>query len=503
MIGWCSDAFRLYWGLVYWNLRKSWFQLRRGRGAPPCQAQSDSGRAYETQCEACTQWDHPERFRRVCPLLVATHHGLRCSADAAEVRPFWRRTLHYYGGMAGGLYLAAVVVIFGFLRSVGYPVSIFHVGLPPLWYRVGEARGWFFLTKAQQAFEEKRASEGLLYLTNAYEMDPRNYSAGLALAKHLQAGQAVRSDELFLRLMREHPERRQATAQEWFRALLARGSFARISSLARSELLAGGGHGHVWVRAVIFAARQSRSDVVLADLAAHASPLVQPWRNIFQAELLLHSGKTREARALIESAWPATAPAFCLFYRISVLIEMRDAFAALDLLGRFPDRLDEEASATLRLDALAAGGMQRPLLQEVDRLLATPMTPATLSVMKILCAHMIRFPNQVVFDRVMQKVARDPIPLHTESAGVWFSLFCAAGAVKDRPRLHELAAQLRMASDQPFMVLSAVEAFFRGEAVDRRLTSYLPWLPLPLEVTYALLERFPSETTAGAKPKTE
>lgn len=491
---------------MYWNIRKSWFRFRRSGGASPCQAQSDSGRAYETQCEACTSWHHPARFRRVCPLLVETPQGLRCSADTAEVRPFWRQTLRYYGGLAGALYLAGVIVVFAFLRGVGYPVSIVHVGLPPLWHRVGEARGWFFLTKAQLAFEKNRVSEGLLYLTNAYDMDPRNYVAGLSLAKHLQAGQPSHSDELFMRLLREHPERRHATAQEWFRALLARGSFARITSLARDELLAGGPHGQVWTRALVFAARRSPSEAVIAELAAHTAAAVQPWRKVFQVELLLRTGRTREARTLIETTWPPASPAFSLFYRISALTEMRDSFAALDLLSRFPHQLDGEATATLRLDALAAGGMQRPLLQEVDRLLATPMTPATLSVMKIMCAHLIRFPNQVVFDRVMQKIARDPIPLHTESAGIWFSLFCAAGAVNDRTRLHELAAQLRLASDQPFMVLSAVEAFFRGEAIERRLTSYLPWLPLPLEVTYALLERYPpppESAAAGTPAKTK
>jgi hypothetical protein len=135
--------------------------------------------------------------------------------------------------------------------------------------------------------------------------------------------------------------------------------------------------------------------------------------------------------------------------------------------------------------------MQRPLQQEIDRLLAPPLTPTNLTVVKILCAHLIRFPDASAFARLAQKVARESIPLHTESAGIWFSMFCTAGAVGDRERLHELAFRLRNASSKPFMALGAVEAFFRGETAERQITSFLPLLPLPLEVTFALLERYP------------
>ena len=502
MIGWCADFGRLLLGLFYWNLRKSWYRFRRGRCSCPCQAQSDSGRAYETQCEACVQWNRPARFRRVCPLLVETPQGLRCSADAADVRSFWRRAAAYYGGGVLTLYLVGVIAIFAFLRTIGYPVSIFHVGLPPLWHRLGEARGWFFLNKSNLAFEQDRISEGLLYLTNAYEFDPTSYAAGLSLAKHLQAGQPARSDEIFLRLLREHPAKSHSTAQDWFRALLARGSFERIATLARDELLAGSSQSPVWIRALVFAARRLPSDRILQELSTHPSPTVQRWRPIFEVELLLRAGRNAGARAAIEAHWPDNSPGFSLFYRVNALTEMRDAFAALDLLGRYPSLLDAEAVITLRLDALAVGGMQRPLLQEVERLLAAPLTPTSLPVVKILCAHLIRYPSASVFERLTQKISRETIPLHTESAGVWFSLFCTAGAVGDRAKLHELTAQLKHASKRPFMALGAVEAFFRGETAERRITSFLPVLPLPLEVTYAMLARYlpPPATVLPATP---
>jgi hypothetical protein len=182
------------------------------------------------------------------------------------------------------------------------------------------------------------------------------------------------------------------------------------------------------------------------------------------------------------------------------LIAQRDTYAALDLLGHSAPLLDPEATLTLRLDALAAGGRQRLLLQEIDRLLAPALTPASLPLVKVLCAHVIRFPNQEVYDRLAQKIARDPIPMRTDTAGLWFSLFCAAGVAGDHARLHELTHQLRNASAKPFLALSSIEAFFRGETAERTITTFLPVLPLPLEVTYALLDRFVPAAAAPDGP---
>lgn len=490
MFGWCADLLRLFWGLLYWNVRKSWYRLRRGRSVCPCQARSDSGLAYETQCDACLSWQRPARFQRVCPLLVTTPQGLRCSVDAAEVKPFWGRAAGYFGSALLGCYLAGVIGVFIFLRSVGYPVNIFHVGLPPLWHRVVEARSWYFLNKSNLAFADQRVAEGLLYLTNAYEFDPANYTAGLSLAKHLQVGQAARSDEVFRRLLRDHPRRRHATAQDWFRALLARGSFELVATLARDELAAGSPHAAVWMRALIFAQRRLPADRILQEMRAATTPALRPWQPVLEVEALLRQGQIQAARARLDSVWPETPADFGLYYRVAVLSQLRDPMAALDVLGRGPTRLDGEATLTLRLDALAQGGIKRALQQEIDRALSTPLNASSLSLVKILCAHLIRYPDRSTFDLLVQKIAREKVPLHTESAGIWFSLFCTAGAVGDQVRLHELTARLRNASENPFMALGTVEAFFRAQTAERRITVFLPVLPLPLEVTYALLERY-------------
>ncbi len=500
MIGWCADLFRLAWGLLYWNTRKAWFQARHGRSRCPCQSPSDSGRAYETQCEACTSWDRPGRFRRVCPLLVETKNGLRCSANTADVRPFWGRVLGYYGGTAFALYCIGVLTVFIFLRVVGYPVSIIHVGLPPLWHKVGQARGWFFLERSNRAFSEGHTGEGLLYLANAYEFDPTNYSAGLTLAKHLQVGQPTRSDEIFTRLMHEHPDRKHATAQEWFRALLARGSFPKIADLARDEILTDPKQAAVWVRVLLFATRQSSNDAPLRELAANNAPAAKIWRQMCETELVVRSGRKAEARAALQKNWPLDdRTRFTLFYRVNALTELGDTFDALDLLNAHLGVLDKEADITLRLAAYAVAGSSRLLLGEVDRLLAERLNQSNLAVVKILCAQVIRYPDAAIFTRVWQRVERDQLPLNTESAGIWFSLLCAAGAVDDRASLHALTVKLKGASKTPFMALNVVEAYFRGETPERRITRLLPILPLPLEVTYALIERYGDRAVRDAE----
>ena len=85
MIGWLGDFLRFWWGLLYWNTRKGLFRLNRDQASCPCQNPSDSGRARETGCDAAHYWHQPARFRRVCPLLVETPDGLRCSVDTRDV----------------------------------------------------------------------------------------------------------------------------------------------------------------------------------------------------------------------------------------------------------------------------------------------------------------------------------------------------------------------------------------------------------------------------------
>ena len=503
MAGWFADFFRFAWGLLYWNTRKTWFQLRRGRSPCPCQSPSDSGRALETRCDACVTWHQPLRFKRVCPLLVATSDGPRCAANTPDVRPFWGRALGYYGGAALTVYLIGAIAVFAFLRTIGYPISIVHVTWPGLWHRVPQARSWFFYERSNRAFAEGRTSEGLLYLANAYEFDPGNYLIGLKLAKNYQAGQPPRSDEIFQRLLRDHPAQRDATAQDWFRALLPRGDFAKIAPLARDEVLLDPAHAHVWMRALLFATGQTGDNTLLNELAANPAPAAEVWWPLLEAERLIRNGRPREARAALDQRWPARgSPAtqtYFLVYRVDALTRLHEPLAALDLLERSTGRIDDEAGVTLKLDALAEAHANQMLQREIDRLLTPRLDPPRV---KVLCAQLIRHPDAAAFDRLWTKIEHDALPRTDDTAAVWFSLLCTAGAVGDKARLAELTTRLKGGSS-PFVALSVVEAFFRGEMEERQITTFLPLLPLPVEVTYALIERYrpsPPAATAGGKP---
>ncbi len=498
MLGWFADSFRFAWALLYWNTRKSWFRLGRGRVACPCQSPSDSGRAFETRCDACLNWERPERFSRVCPLLVRTPEGLRCSANTPDVRPFWGVFVRYYGGAVLALYVAVVLTVFGFLRTIGYPVSIVHVGWPPLWHRVGQARGWFYLTRAQKAFAAGNTREGLLYLSTSYEFDPENYDAGLALAKQYQLPHPERSDEIFSKLLHEHAERRDLTAQQWFRALLARGDFDQLAPLAANEVLRDPAHASAWMRSLLFATRQNGDEKPLRMLLTNHTPQAVVWRKLIQTELQLRAGRNADVLAAIEGPWPSDSPPYTVVYRTETLARLGQPGRALDLLEQQRTRIDVEAWLTVRLHCLAESGATQAVRNEITSYLLTgTLRPPA---MKLICAQLIRHPDEQLFDDTLLKVLRDFMPLNDETAGSWFSLLCAAGAVGNTAQLHNLILRLREASQSPFIALAMVESFFRDTSPDRKATSFLPYLPVPTEVAYALIERYPGPRATSAAP---
>ena len=117
---WLEDCGRFWWALIALNLSKTLFAARGRRGRWPCQSPSDSGRAWETTCEAKALWNNPARFRRVCPILKKAPDGRWvCSANTADVRPFWGRAAAWFGGAAIALSVAGTILYFVFLRIVG------------------------------------------------------------------------------------------------------------------------------------------------------------------------------------------------------------------------------------------------------------------------------------------------------------------------------------------------------------------------------------------------
>ena len=493
-----ADFFRLAGGLLYWNTRKSIFRFRKGRSPCPCQSRSDSGKAFETICEASLTWNRAARFQRVCPLLIRTPKGLRCSVDTADVRPFWGRAFACYGAALGAIYLAIVVGVFVFLRGVGYPISIVHVAWPGLWYRVPQARGAWFLARSERALNAGRVNEGLLYLSNAYEFDPADYKIGLLLARTYAAGNPLLSDQLFERLLREHPAQRDVTAEIWLKALVARGNFEMMRNLAGSEVIVDAAHANAWMRVLLVACRQLNDDRPLKLLAANRTPAAARWHALLETELLLRQGRLAEAKASLSRPQPAGAPGFVVYYQVSELSALGEPIEAIDELQRHASDIDGESRVALTIEALARAGAERSLRREVERLLAGQ---PSIAAVDILCTELVRRPNQEIFDLLYAKTAEARLPVNAANLQAWFSLLCAAGVSGDQHRFHALAARLRGEPGAPVAVIGAIEGFFSsefsGESGARQASSFLPYLQLPLEMNYALLERYPPRRPRG------
>jgi len=406
------------------------------------------------------------------------------------VRPFWGRAFAYYGSTLGGIYLAVVIAVFSVLRVVGYPISIVHVGWPGLWYRVPQARGAWFLARSDSALSKGRITEGLLYLANAYEFDPSNYEIGLRIAQTYQAGNPFLSDQIFERLLREHPGKRESTAAIWLRALVARGSFPRVRDLAATEVILDPVHSNAWMRALIYSSRAIQDNEPLNALLANRLPTATRWRLLIRTELLIRTGRTAEAFAQLSRAWPAGEPGYAVYYQVSELSALGNPMGALDELERHAIEIDGESRVSLTVEALARSGAQRALRGEVERLLAGQ---PGISTVYILSAELVRRPNTEIFDLLYDKIAGARLEVTAANSQAWLSLLCAAGVSNDLPRFHALAARLKSESAAPATIVGAIEGFFSGDSGIRQASSFLPYLQLPLEMDYALLERFPPQ----------
>ena len=432
-------------------------------------------------------WHTPLRFRRVCPLLVETPRGLRCSVNAPEVRPFWYRMFGYYGAAIAALYLAAAIGVFIFLRSIGYPITIVHLVWPGSWHHVTEARASYFLERSQRAFAAGRPAEGVLYLSNAYEFDPANATIGLALAQTLQLGQPARSNEIYRHLMSGHPATRAVIAQSWFRALLARGDFIGVQSLARTQVVEDPTQAGVWMRALVFATRQTRNRVPLRELQESSASPARRWRPVVETEILLQAGKKSAARASLEQTW-SNIPPYGYYYQLNELIALGEGLAAIDLLGKYGGQIDDTARATLLLEAYATLDVPQSRQRLVDALLSSPLNLPTVN---LLAAHLIRHPDRAILDELFTAFARAKFSVGADNLESYLALYCAAGVAGDWGKLQTIATAIRQRGSGSSITLSLAEAFFRGQTTQTRIAGLLPALPMPLEVHYALLEHYP------------
>ena len=490
-----ADFFRFWWALVYWNGRKTLFRLRPGSPCP-CQAPSDSGRARETRCEASLGWARPAGFRRVCPLLVATAEGWRCGVDTAGVRPFWGRAALSIGGSLAGVYLAATLAVFAGMRVIGYPVAYGDVAWPPAWAGIDAARSRYFLRRGLEALAAQQVREALFSLSLAHELAPHDYDTGFALASLLQATQPALSDRLYAALLADHPARQEQTADAWHRALLARGDFARSAKLAAGEFRqADSVHAAYWLNSLLFSTRRLGDDGPLRALAAGPPPPAPPWRRVLQTELLAREGHAAAAAELAGQVWPEATEAFVPFYQARLLIELGRPERALVLIDQYKGRLGDDERYALRLDAFARLGWSALRQGDVMLLLQPPPTGP---VIALLARHLARHPDAELLDEVFARLGAAPLPVAAANREAFAALFCAAGIGRDFARMHALAEPLRRCGS-PGSAVAALEDFFQGVPPPRHIESLLPSMPLSLDLTYLLLDRYADPPGVSAK----
>jgi hypothetical protein len=480
MPGWLADFFRLCWGLFYWNARKTVFRWRGGRC--PCQNPSDSGRALETTCDACLHWRQPVRFRRVCPLLVTTPNGLRCSVNTKDVRPFWGRATGFFSGTLVVSYLAAVLVVFILLRGIGYPVHFKSVAWPRAWSEIRLTRGEYFFQMAHRALASNRPKEAGLALSNAYECNPHDYRAGLMLAKLLQVGQPAQANFIYAHLLRDAPAQSALIAEQWYRSLLARGDFPEIAQFVPAFLARDTVHAPVWIHAMFFATRRLGDTKPLLRMLDKSYPLDPDLRHLVEIELLSETGRTSDAHEALRNL--RMDGSYLAYYQASQLTALGFPDEALAAIIDHAGVLLPKDVSALRLDAFAAKGWTSLVHNEVDLVLGAP---ASTTSVELLCAHFIRYPDPKLLTTLFEKLQREPLPQTADTYQATVALFCAAGVNADWPHLQVARNGLRQIGLPSPNILDQAEAFFRGPSDPRQLGHILPMFqPPPLEIAYPI-----------------
>jgi hypothetical protein len=490
MLAWLGDLGRLYWGLLYWNSRKTLFRLRGASGRAPCQHPSDSGAAGKTGCEACSGWRSRQRFRRLCPLLAETDDGRRvCSVGAAQVRPFWGRAVLVYGGSLAAAAVLAVLSVYVGFRVIGYRVPLGVVAWPPAWGRIQQARADYFYRMALSSFASGDVRQSYLALNQVYALDPSNSDAARLLAQFTQVSSPDYSDAIYTRLILEHHADFEQVAQTWFRALVARGDLVGVRRLSARMLRVGAVHVPAWTQALLFSERMTGDTDETDRLLAGPEPIPAEARSVLELQRSLRTGDAAgRQRALTLYIGGATAT-FEIYFALYRLIDLgRAADVAAFVEGKDGAALDAYDREAIKLAAYSALGWNALAQKEVDLLLENGVT---LPAITLVCSNLIRYPDSEGAERVFARLDRAPLPATVENTGAHMALLCMAGVNGLKPRGRQEADTVGRIVGGSFPVWSRVRDFFEAPTDGKNPATVLPVLAqLPLEAAYALIDHY-------------
>lgn len=488
MTGWIADFFLLWWAMIYWNARKTWFRLTGAhRDACPCQHYSDSGHALDSRCVAVAHWRDPARFRRVCPLLTHTKDGWRCGVDAERVRPFWGRAALFAGLALLLVYAGGTLAAFAVLRATGHEVGYLSLVWPPHWGKVRGSQEKLFATRAQEALAKGDYQAAMLALQKVCAINPRNYGAAMTLASLSQAsGQPSVAEHIYKRLMREVPEQRIATAQIWLRSLLARAEFEQTKQLAATMLSEDSAKRAAWLHALLFACRQTRDRLALEPLAAPSAGLPDWCAEIIRTELLLLQGETGRAALHLSRIHRRAASPYLPYYQADRLIALGRYLQAAELIAAYGPGLPAEEASFLRLRFFTAQQWTALVEGEYELLLARPMTAALAAQ---FCAWMMSNPDRAAFARYADKFLREGPALSHETLPLYHAGYLSALLCADQARAARFQdSVVAFTASDARALISLGELLAKGGG-RQQFIQLLPLVALPLEVTYALIER--------------
>ncbi len=460
------------------------------RDSCPCQNFGDSGLALDSRCEAVAPWHKPQRFRKVCPLLVETRDGWRCSVDAERVRPFWGRAFACGGGLLLALYLAGTVAVYATLRKAGYPLSYVTVAWPGNWPDLRQAREQLHVTRAQQALAAGDYPAAILSLQTVCQLNPLNYDAAITLAGLLQlSGQPAQAESIYQRLMQDVPEQRAATAQIWFHLLLARADYPAIKPLAAAMLSEDSGHREAWLHALVFAARQTNDGPAMGALLTGELGLPDWCSEVATLEQLLLQQRVEQALPRLNRRFPGTA-AYLPCYQVDRLLRLDRPDQASRLLDDYGRRLPAEEASFLRVRILEARGWSSLIETEYDTLLHLPLTP---HLAALFCAFLLERPADKLLPLYLDRFLQAAPPLTRETLPLYHAVFLVAelGGQPERARqLSDLIARFPPTNAQPLHELADI---LKRKASPAPM---LPLVPLPLEAVYAIQESAAKKTAA-------
>ncbi len=408
--------------------------------------------------------------------------------NAPEVRPFWGRAAAWYTGAAAACYLMVVLGGFVLLRLIGYPLSPLTLAWPPRWPELRVARSDYFAAKARRALEAHQINEAILSLDIAYRSDPRNFDAGFQLAQLLSLGQPEAADAIFARLMREHPGKRVAAAEAWYRMLLISGRLERAANLASTLFVENAGQRPAWLHALFFLTRHTGDEKALREIVAkHAATLEPIYVALINSELLIDEGRGLQLVRGLTAELPADAGSYGPYYQVSSLIRLRQPAPALSMLNRYAKakRLSAADEFQLRLELFAAVDDEDLLRQRLDKGALNPRE------LELVSNHLIRHPNAAVLQALAQCLERHPVPPDPGAFAADTAYLAACGVAGDWEKLRAAEARLKLIPGVRLPRSDLVDSFFRQAGAPAQVTRLFPALPgLSLATIYALYDRY-------------